>query len=295
VIPFDAVDLFAGPGGWSEGMKQLGMRDLGLELDDAACRTRYAAGHATWQVDVTTVDPCMFRGVPGLIASPPCQDFSTAGGMAGRGGAKGRLVDVVPEWVAKMEPRWVACEQVVGVLPIWQEHAHLYRELGYSVWTGILDAADFGVPQNRLRAILVASIDGVALPPEPTHGGTSLFGELKDRVALADVLGVKPGWVYDSGQNSTTKDGPVRYVRSCDRPAGTLTTKAVTQWVLRSPDGERAKVSRRQALELQTFRPDYPVQGTNEKQDQQIGNAVPPRLAACVVAAVADSYKAVTR
>jgi DNA (cytosine-5)-methyltransferase 1 len=219
VIPFDAVDLFAGPGGWSEGMKQLGMRDLGLELDDAACRTRYAAGHATWQVDVTTVDPCMFRGVPGLIASPPCQDFSTAGGMAGRGGAKGRLVDVVPEWVAKMEPRWVACEQVVGVLPIWQEHAHLYRELGYSVWTGILDAADFGVPQNRLRAILVASIDGVALPPEPTHGGTSLFGELKDRVALADVLGVKPGWVYDSGQNSTTKDGPVRYVRSCDRPA----------------------------------------------------------------------------
>lgn len=46
------VDLFAGPGGWSEGLRSVGLEDVGIEWDDAACRTRAAAGHPTIRADV---------------------------------------------------------------------------------------------------------------------------------------------------------------------------------------------------------------------------------------------------
>lgn len=284
------LDLFAGPGGWSQGLRSLGLADVGIEWDDAACRTRAAAGHITIRADVAQypVDPFVGK-VEGLIASPPCQDWSTAGGMKRRSGASGQLVDVVPEWVAAVRPRWVACEQVPAVIEVWREHAELYRNAGYSVWTGVLDAADFGVPQNRQRAFLMASLDHPAVPPEPTHSPmpeASLFGPTLPAVTLADVVGLEPGWIYDSGQNSRGPGGTLeRYRRSCDRPSGTLTTKSTSQWVLRKGD-QRRKLGLVEALALQSFPTDYPVQGTVTKKQEQVGNAVPPMLAAAVVGAL---------
>jgi DNA (cytosine-5)-methyltransferase 1 len=46
------LDLFAGPGGWSEGLRELGLADVGIEIDRWACATRAAAGHATIRADV---------------------------------------------------------------------------------------------------------------------------------------------------------------------------------------------------------------------------------------------------
>jgi len=242
--PFDAIDPFAGPGGWSEGLRALGLRDLGIELDAAACATRYANGHASWHADVEQVDPSAFAGVAGLIASPPCPDWSAAGSRLGRDGASGYLVDVVPRWVEQMRPEWIACEQVPGALPVWREHAHRYRELGYSTWCGVLNAADFGVPQTRRRAILMASRVRSVGPPPPTHSrtpGGSMFDELLPWVSMADALGwgadgsvdrrtnsKGPGWRHGGGMVPTAKVGT-------DRPAPTLTTKAGGQWVLGFP------------------------------------------------------------
>lgn len=53
----EAIDLFAGPGGWDVGARELGIDPLGLELDDAACATREAAGLRTLQADVSATDP----------------------------------------------------------------------------------------------------------------------------------------------------------------------------------------------------------------------------------------------
>ncbi len=67
------VDLFAGPGGWDVGARELGLHPVGLEIDAAACQTRYAAGHVTWQQSVPDVTDVQIRalGIEGLIASPP--------------------------------------------------------------------------------------------------------------------------------------------------------------------------------------------------------------------------------
>ena len=73
-------------------------------------------------------------------------------------------------YAARFQPTYLAFEQVPPVLPVWEAMAGELRELGYSVWTGLLHAEQFGVPQTRKRAILMARRDGVEVsPPVPTH------------------------------------------------------------------------------------------------------------------------------
>ncbi|WP_416986170.1 DNA cytosine methyltransferase [Streptomyces sp. T028] len=220
------LDLFAGPGGWSHALNVLGVRDIGLEWDEWACKTRAAAGQLTIRTDVAMYPVRPFLGrTTGLIASPPCQAWSMAGKRLG-------LVDqpLVHQAVADLaagrdtrtqllsacqdqrsllaaepmrylhalntvgEPEWVAMEEVPDVLPLWRQYAATLRRWGYSVWTGILNAADYGVPQTRKRAILLASRVRTAEPPAPTHAQVaepeSLFGPGRARwVPMAEALG----------------------------------------------------------------------------------------------------------
>lgn len=190
------VDLFAGPGGWDSGLAMLGEHDVvGVEWDTAACQTASAAGHKRVQADVAGLDPLTAGGgADGLIASPPCQGFSKAGGGRGaldstlllqgvialgqgndpREALHKRMADdrsvlaLEPlRWALAIRPRWCAWEQVPSVLPLWEACADVLAQNGYSTWTGMLSAEQFGVPQTRNRAILAARLDGDALAPEP--------------------------------------------------------------------------------------------------------------------------------
>ena len=77
------------------------------------------------------------------------------------------------------------------MLPLWKVYAEELRKIGYSVWTGTLNAADYGVPQTRIRAILIASRMRTVRRPYPTHydpkKGSQLFGE--PWVSMATALG----------------------------------------------------------------------------------------------------------
>lgn len=64
------LDLFAGPGGWSHALTILGARDIGLEWDEWACKTRAKAGQLTIRTDVARYPAWIFSGrILGLIAS----------------------------------------------------------------------------------------------------------------------------------------------------------------------------------------------------------------------------------
>jgi DNA (cytosine-5)-methyltransferase 1 len=122
-----------------------------------------------------------------------------AGKGAGRDGERGQLVDEVMRWTDALRPRWVACEQVPPVLPIWREFAHRMEGWGYRTWCGLLSSERYGVPQTRERAILMASLDFTPQPPAPTHQEyhhgeparreVGLFGDLEPWVSMAEALG----------------------------------------------------------------------------------------------------------
>lgn len=336
------LDLFAGPGGWSQGARVLGLNEVGIEIDAAVCATRAAVGHATIRADVAAYPTKPLRGkVTGQIGSPPCQTFSAAGLRAGNTDlplchqalddlARGNdtratlreactdprsLLVVEPlRYALDLRPEWIALEEVPAVLPLFEHTARLLAHVGYSTWTGVLNAADFGLAQTRRRAFLMASRTRPALPPQPTHadGGTpaDLFGDgLPPWRTMLDVLGCPPGIVHTRGNHTS---GGSRF--STTGPSWAVTGRA-RSWLLKV--GNRPSASRRrldqpaptllfghrlndvswidvdgfpvrrldvtEAAVLQGFPAHYPWAGSRTKQFEQIGNAVPPPLATAVL------------
>lgn len=190
-----ADDLFAGAGGWDLAAQQLSIHARGIEIMPEACETREAAGLTTIHDDVWTYVPD--GKAAGLIASPPCQTFSAAGKGSGRKALDDVLSLVGAEFMNNLDHlrefgqalgdertalvltplhfaltggyRWLAWEQVPTVLPVWEACAEVLREHGWNVWTGLLHAEQYGVPQTRKRAFLLASLNGPVQPPTPTH------------------------------------------------------------------------------------------------------------------------------
>jgi DNA (cytosine-5)-methyltransferase 1 len=157
-----------------------------------------------------------------LIASPPCQTFSLAGKGAGRA-ALDEVLEAIElhaykdadallqfgeahdmrtalvlsplAYVWRDRPRLVAMEQVPTVLPVWEACAEVMREWGYDVKVEVLNAEQYGVPQTRKRAILVARRNGEVNLPQPTH--SRYYSRTPDKldkgvqkwVSMAEALG----------------------------------------------------------------------------------------------------------
>jgi DNA (cytosine-5)-methyltransferase 1 len=215
--PGKILDLFAGAGGWEEGLRMLSLTALGIETEPWACETARAVGHERLEADVAVLDPHEFSPVWGLIGSPPCQAYSTAGKGLGRAdkplviacahelaaGNDSRavrlkecrdprsLLTVEPlRFALALKPRWVALEQVPAVLELWTLLAALLSAHGYQTAVGVLSAERYGVPQTRKRAFLIASLDGPVRLPEPTHRS---YNPRRQEIP-EDELGLEP-WV----------------------------------------------------------------------------------------------------
>lgn len=262
-----ALDLFAGTG-WGVACHALGITEYGVENMPEAVATRDAAGMTTVYHDVWdgVLDASRVPSHDLLIASPPCQTFSAAGGGSGRR-ALGDVLLAIQQGLYKRprdlhaltetmdprtalvltplahiwreRPRLVALEQVPQVLPVWEAYAAVMREWGYSVAVQILNAEQYGVPQTRRRAILVARRDGrVAEMPTPTHSRyystdpTRLDDDVLPWVSMADAL----GWPEGTVTSAQSIAGVGRAVRPTDSPMFTV-TQTSSRVVLRSNYG----------------------------------------------------------
>lgn len=264
--PLRALDLFAGTG-WGVACKRLGISEAGVENMDAAVATRTANGMLTIMRDVWDA----LRLLIGLtydilIASPPCQTFSMAGGGQGRAAldivlaaigsgayksikklaklaertdSRTALVLMPLAFVWRDRPTVVVLEQVPTVLPVWEACAAVMRELGYSVVVGLLNSEQYGVAQTRKRAVLIARLDGEAKMPTPTHSRFyindkgRLDGGVLPWVSMDDRLGWGAGRVgfprrADAGKVIEVDgvDYRARDLREASEPSFTLTEKA---------------------------------------------------------------------
>lgn len=273
-----ADDLFAGAGGWDLAAAELGIHARGVENMKEARATRDEAGLTTIHDDVWTFEPDGMAS--GLIASPPCQTFSTAGKGAGSkslddvlgaiwigahhdlqalrdvgekvGDDRTALVLTPLHFAVTGGYRWLAWEQVPTVLPVWQACAEVLDAAGWSTWTGLLHAEQYGVPQTRKRAFLLASLDGPVSPPEPTHSryysrdpGQLDLG-VEKWVSMAEALGYEPDRALrgnqrpEGGRTRVDDDGYI--LRPMDEPSITVTGTArlyrwadLPAWAFRRP------------------------------------------------------------
>lgn len=175
------VDLFAGAGGATEGLKAAGFEVVGaVEVDSEAAAT-YRVNHAgtrLWQCDIRSLAASKMRRELGLSrgeltllkACPPCQGFSTLarGPISDEANARNDLVLDVVRFVREFRPRSIVIENVLGLERDARFKVLLasMAKLGYVTAVYRLDAAQVGVPQRRRRLILIAIRGKRALLPE---------------------------------------------------------------------------------------------------------------------------------
>lgn len=223
--PHRVLDLFAGTG-VGVACQQLGVEEFGVEIWEPAVKSREANGMSTVYRDVWDAGAPERLGLDfdTLWASPPCQSFSMAGKGAGRkalddvleaiengdwrtiadlkalsarvGDDRTALVLTPLHYIHRYRPAYVVFEQVPPVLPVWEAHRAPLEAMGYSVWVGYLNSEQYGVPQTRKRAYLMARRDGKAVnPPTPTH--SRYYSRTPERldegvekwVSMAEALG----------------------------------------------------------------------------------------------------------
>ena len=164
-IPLTAVDLFAGAGGTTQGLKDAGFRVLAAIENDHDAVATYLANHPEVTVldrDIRRVQaPALARRLGGrrigvLTACPPCQGFSTLGG-GDTADPRNELVVTVVRFADHLRPWAILLENVPGLASDRRLRALLGRlDKAYAVRQYLVDAADFGVPQHRRRVIVLA-------------------------------------------------------------------------------------------------------------------------------------------
>jgi len=161
---FKFIDLFAGIGGFRLALERLGGTCVfSSEINPHACEM-YKANHGEDPFcDITKLSPITVPDFDILCAGFPCQAFSIAGKKLGFEETRGTLFFDICRILKEKKPKVVFLENVKNL----KNHDNgntlkviisLLQELGYNVDYRILNARNFGIPQNRERIIIVASI-----------------------------------------------------------------------------------------------------------------------------------------
>jgi DNA (cytosine-5)-methyltransferase 1 len=340
------VDLFSGCGGFSLGAAMAGVSVVAaVEVNTHACATYKKnlidtgrVPGTLFDVDILTLTPASMLERVGLragqvdivVGGPPCQGFSTHRlNDSGVGDPRNAMLLRYFEFIRALRPAAFLIENVPGLL--WPRHAtwlskfrRLAEKSEYTLLEpAVLNAKDYGVPQNRKRVFLFGhdgsfpkNFDWVA--PQ-THGAPGsdavLTSELKPWVSAAVAFTCQPKGDPDNRHmnhnpeltrafKATPKNGGLRFlsgrVLPCHekhdghfdvygridptKPAPTMTTACINPSKGRFVHPTRAHgITARQAARLQSFPDWYAFQGGLMAAGSQIGNAVPPLMAKIVI------------
>ena len=342
-----AIDLFAGAGGMSSGAKLAGIDiKLAVERDPYAASTFHSNHPSTRLIadDIRRIDKATITSVPRepsptiIFGGPPCQGFSFSNTRTRTATNKQNwlfreFLQIVRIW----EPDFVVFENVQGIITtangtFLEQIIEQFDKLKYKATYGLLNARDFGVPQDRTRFFLIAARSGHSIPlplPIYTHAITvddairdlpQLHnGALFDWLPYSEIVPSKYAIklrTHQGGCSShyVTKNSSSVLMRYRHVPPGgnwenipphmmnnytdrtrchtgiyrrlDLTRPSVVianyrKNMLIHPSQNRG-LSVREAARIQSFPDSYRFTGSIGFRQQQVGNAVPPFLAAAV-------------
>lgn len=345
------ISIFSGAGGLDLGLEQAGWECLFATDHDAAAiatlkqNQGYALGQgrkALADAVIAQADIRDIRGarilaevglskgdVPLLAGGPPCQSWSSGGLQKGFSDPRGRLVDDYLRLAKEIDARWLLFENVRGLLTARGQDgtpgsalAYVRASLHERGWlskVALLNAADYGIPQRRVRLILIGYRAGDEPQfPEATHSATPTGNELPwvtlreclDRVSppsneeiirptgkmALELAPLPPGTGAKSqGKKEATRPGghwgykQGAFIADTLKAARTVTASSQQDWI-RDPALGLRRLSPRECAAIQTFPPEWVLVGNRQTQYRLIGNAVPPELGRVLGLALAESY-----
>jgi DNA (cytosine-5)-methyltransferase 1 len=349
---WSVISLFSGAMGLDLGLEDAGFSvRVAVEINRAAIDTirlnrptlpilSRSLAQLTTQEILTAAN--LSVGEATLVSGGPCcQSFSTAGRRASLADPRGSLFFDFCRVIREAQPRFFVMENVRGILSAAVRHRPLnkrgpgyqplhkderfgsalrrilkeFQALHYHVVFGLLNCADYGVPQKRWRVVFIGSRDGelVALP-QATHRDPSETGALPEWVNLRDALeGVRakhwipfrpdrkellervpPGenWralpkkLHRKALGAAIKSwgGRTGFCRrlAWEEPAPTLTTAPDGRATTLCHPSKSRTLSVEEYASLQQFPKKWRFAGTLRQQYEQIGNAVPLGLGRAV-------------
>lgn len=195
----NVLDLFCGSGGISEGFKLAGFKIVGgVDFDADSIKTfahNFPGSNAICG-DLLQFSEKQIKkefgnlGVEVVVGGPPCQGFSNANRWQGESkDPRNKLFYEYLRFVKVLKPKIVVIENVRGILTKDKGYAktrilQLIEDLGYVVSSEVLNASDYGVPQNRYRAFFVA----VRIDLSKTEFDFSKI-KMKEKVTVKDAIG----------------------------------------------------------------------------------------------------------
>jgi len=259
--------------------------------------------------------------IPVMVGGPPCQSWSSAGNQKGMEDPRGTLFRDFVRLADDCDCRIVLFENVRGMLTARGpegEPGGALRLIRSTLWkhgfystVALMNAADYGVPQRRVRLFIVGFRD-CAKPsfPQPTHHrsepGDFAFGNrweplsnvlipserlreeewIRPSQRMAERLdGILPGTgIKSAGKAETTRPGghwgymQGGFVADPDMPARTVTASSQQDWI-RLEDESYRRLCPRECAAIQSFPKNWMFAGSKVSQYRQIGNAVAPTIA----------------
>lgn len=295
------VSLFSGAGGLDLGLIQANLEIVWANdvFDDAVQTYRRNIGGHIDTRDICEVKSGEIPDCEVVVGGFPCQGFSVANWARSMEDPRNQLYKQLVRIVAAKRPRYFVGENVKG-LASFAKGAMLrqivsdFVEIGYRVRYQVVNAADYGVPQNRMRMLIVGErIDlpeNLSFPPPPTHTDPKFAKEkgLKPWLSVGEALARYPEpdtpnrlHNHQCSRYKLRFNGHLghRHIKA-DRPAPTVTARGDERGgvvVLHHPNNHR-RMTARELAAVQSFPDDFIFVGTKTSAYRQIANAVPPRL-----------------
>ena len=296
---FNYIDLFAGAGGLSQGLKQAGFNKIvDVEILPFAVETlkRNFPESKHYQGDIVNFNPSEYiqdKKIHLVVGGPPCQGFS----VAGKRNPEDKRNFLFKEYIRiinEVKPDYFIMENVPGIITLdggkfFEMIMNEYKKIGYEVTVRLLEVADYGVPQLRTRAIFIGNkhkkknyypikicepnnyktideaikyLETNETIPEINHIWTKHSKEMTERISK-----VLPGEsLYESFRDAFKRQRighPSMTIK--ENHGGTHIHYKLNRCI-----------SVREMAELQTFPKDFFFEGTHKQGFIQVGNAVAP-------------------
>lgn len=285
------VDLFSGCGGLSHGFIKYGFTVIEYENNDKACIVSAKNGHHVIKTNLDENTEIIHPDI--LIGGPPCQPFSVIGNQNGQYDKR----DGLPIFISMMKKYKPLIAIIENVPNLTGKKHNIYfktiineiKNIGYHVDWKILNALDYGIPQNRKRLFIVAHNGQFNFPSQSNHKITTVGDVIPKNSFSAQTCDIYPELIltesmdkYISNYEKKSKCVNPRDLHP-NKPSRTLTCRnlqACTSDMIRIvlDNGKRRQLTVEEACLIQTFPTDYFTSVDRKSAMKMIGNSVPPLL-----------------